>query len=520
MISSNFAYGERSKIADAYAKMYAPKSLMGESCECGKKGCTDCGCKDSGAKKVKTLGKLPVKHKAPSKTGSKLGVRKVLPFEKRDAKSSAKKFTPKTKKVSESTRYFCIADGDRVLCTNDIGESYFNKGGTCGDMRIYESKISAMKDISKVKARRSPNSKYKVRACECIGESVQFADVASGHPVNEGLWDGLKSIGGGVLDAAKGVGNVVGGVAKGAGNVLQGNFAQAAQDVGNGVMDGIKGVGQGVGGVVKGAAQGTLGTVSDLANAGQGVASAVGNTVQGNLTQAKEDLLGAQSAAQGAIADGAREANTAGAIVDGVKAAGNAVGNAAVQGAKAVGNTAAAAGNVVGGALKGVGNLAQGNVAQAGKDVTGGLSAAGQNMVDAGKNVVNAATNSNGQQGAPAGLEPKVNNGSGTAGTPVSQAQKDALAAGHGPVSQQRAEEIQKQNAAKNPTANPYMQQMSDTMKNYINPQGQQQQQKTAAPQGQQPQQSQQQQGGNATRKAEYEQKLAELKKQYADVAG
>ena len=398
MISTGFAYGERSKIADAYAKMYAPKSLMNESCKCGKKGCPECGDKDEGTKKTKTLGKLPVKHKVPAKTGCKLGVRKVLPFEKRDAKSSAKKFTPKMKKVSESTRYFCIADGDRVLCTNDIGESYFNKGGTCGDMRIYESKISAMKDISKVKARRNPNSKYKVRACECIGESVQFADSASGHPVNEGLWDGIKSIGGGVWDAAKGVGNVVGGVAKGAGNLLQGNFSQAAKDVGSGVWDGIKGVGQGVGGVVKGAAEGTLGTVRDLADAGQGVANAVGSAAQGDLKQSKEDLLGAQSAAQGAVADDAREANTAGAIVDGAKAVGKAVGNAALQGAKAVGNTAAAAGNVVGGALKSVGNLAQGNVAQAGKDAKEGLSAAGQNMTDAGKNLVNAATGNNGQQ--------------------------------------------------------------------------------------------------------------------------
>lgn len=511
MISTGFAYGERSKIADAYAKMYAPKSLMNESCECGKKGCTECGGKDGGAKKTKTLGKLPVKHKVPAKTGSKLGVRKVLPFEKRDSKSSVKKFTPKTKKVSESTRYFCIADGDRVLCTNDIGESYFNKGGTCGDMRIYESKISAMKDISKVKARRNPNSKYKVRACECIGESVQFADSSSGHPVNEGLWDGIKSIGGGVWDAAKGVGNVVGGVAKGAGNLLQGNLSQAAKDVGSGVWDGVKGVGQGVGGVVKGAAEGTLGTVRDLASAGQGVADAVGSAVQGDLKQSKEDLLGAQSSAQGAVADGAREANTAGTIVDGAKAAGKAVGNAALQGAKAVGNTAAAAGNAVGGALKSVGNLAQGNIAQAGKDAKEGLSAAGQNMSDAGKNLANAATGNNGQQpqqGAPAGLEPKVNNGGTSANIPPTQAQIDALNAGHGPVSQQTAEQIQQQNAAKNPAANnPAMQLMPDSLKNYMN------QQKPAASQGGQ-------QGNNASRKAEYDQKLAALKKEYADVAG
>ena len=84
MISTGFAYGERSKIANAYAKIYAPKSLMNESCECGKKSCTECGGNGGGAKKTKTLGKLPVKHKVPAKTGSKLGVRKVLPFKKRD----------------------------------------------------------------------------------------------------------------------------------------------------------------------------------------------------------------------------------------------------------------------------------------------------------------------------------------------------------------------------------------------------------------------------------------------------
>lgn len=515
MISTGFGYGERSKIADAYAKMYAPKSLMNESCDCGNGGC------ECGAKK-KTVGSAAIKHKIPSKTGSKLGTKKVLPFKKRDAKPSAKKFTPKVKKVSESTKYFCIADGDRVLCTNDIGESYFNKGGTCGEMRIYESKISAMKDISKVKSRRNPNSKYKVRACECIGESVQFADAASSHPVNEGLWDGIKSIGGGLWDATKGVGNVVGGVAKGAGNLLQGNFSQAAKDVGGGVVDGLKGIGSGVGGVVSGAAEGTLGTVRDLANAGQSVMNAAGNAVQGDFGQAKENLLGAQSAAQGAVADGAREADTAGAIMNGAKA----VGNAALQGAKAVGNTALAGGNVAGGALKSVGNALQGNFKQAGQDLTGGLSAAGQNMADAGKNVVNAATNSNGSQqqqnpnqSVPKGLSsPNV----ATNNTPPSKEQNLALAAGHGPVSQQRAEELQ------SVAPKLGMQKFSDSMMNYLNQQQQQQGQQGAQQQGQQQQQqqqgAQQQQGqqgaqqNNSARKAELQQKIAELQKELASL--
>ena len=431
MISTGFAYGERSKIADAYASMYAPKRRVNESCESltrreginFKNTITDiknesCNCGE-GCSCSKSSKKLQTSHKVPKKTGSKLGVRKVLPFDKRDAKPSAKRFSPKVKKVSESTRYFCIADGDKVLCTNDIGESYFNKGGICGDMRIYESKISAMKDISKIKSRRNPNSKYKVRTCECIGESIRFADRTVGHPVNEGLWDMVSNIGSGVANVAKAGLNTVGGGLKAAGNLAQGNFKQAGEDA----LGGITSAGNNLkdaGGNALNAGGAALGTVSDTASAVGGVAKSAGNALQGNFKQAGEDLMGAGSDALGAVADGAREADVSGAAgkaLDVAKNAAGAVGNAAVQGAKAVGNTIQAGNNVVGGGLKAAGNAMQGNFSQAAGDIKDGAMQGKQSLSDAGTNMANAATNSNGQQqtqqqGASNGLEPKVINGS------------------------------------------------------------------------------------------------------------
>ena len=228
MVSTGFSFGERESIASAYTKMYGPVGRVNESC-CGGKA----KAKDKAKAKVfakrkvnegecccgrKTLSKLPTRHCPPKGTGSKLGARKVLPFEKRDRKSSALKYSPKVKNCS-----YCISDGDSTLCTNEVGESYFNRGGITGDTRIYESKISAMKDIGKVKARRNPNSKYKVRSCRMVGESFEFVNTS--RPVNEGLFDGI--------------GNMVGGLAKGASNIAGNVLNTGANLAGNVVKGGV-----------------------------------------------------------------------------------------------------------------------------------------------------------------------------------------------------------------------------------------------------------------------------------------
>lgn len=273
MISTSFGYGERESIASAYSKMYAPKrmnescckvkkvndvekkevsKLPTKHCEPSKTGsklgvrkvmpfdkrdpkpsCAHCApvkkVEKAGVKKVEKLvgGTKEVKHKVPSKTGSKLGVRKVMPFDKRDPKSSASKYAPKAKKVTESAKCFCIVDGERTLCTNDIGESYFNKGGITGDTRIYESRIDAMKDIKKVGARRKAKDKYRVRGCQKIGESIEF--VGGGQPVNEGLFDGI----------VKGVGSVGRGLGNAVGNLVQLKPGEAVNDVIGGVTGAV-----------------------------------------------------------------------------------------------------------------------------------------------------------------------------------------------------------------------------------------------------------------------------------------
>jgi len=509
MISTGFGYGERENIANAYAKMYAPKR-MNESCCGGKDGCSGSKCEDGAKKKV--LHKLPTKHCVSKKTGSKLGVRKVLPFEKRDVKSSATKFTPKTRKVAESARHYCIADGDSTLCTNDIGESYFNKGGVIGETRIYESKISAMKDIKKVQSRRNPNSKYKVRACECIGESYQFVD--NGHMVNEGLWDGIKSIGSGVWDATKAVGNTVGGVAKGAGNLLQGNFAQAGQDVLGGLKDAGGNLADAGKNIVGGAADATLGTASDLAGAAGGVVKAAGNALGGDFKQAGEELMGAGSQSLGAVADDAREADVGGAIAKGASALGNAAktaGGAVLDGVKAV------AGGV-GSGLKAAGNAMQGNFKQAGQELgIGGGDAKQQQGQQA-------------QQSAPT--------------QPLTPEQEAAMKAGKGPLSADAAKKEAAANAAQKPPQAPSVpsllpQSVQDAMKagfetpnngnaqqsgnNGLQAQVSQQQQaaQSASPQNSGRQVSAPQQGGQqaaggdkAARKTQIQQQIAALQKE------
>lgn len=357
-----------------------------ESCNCDD-GCC-CG------KGKKTLKKLPTEHKIPSKTGSKLGKRKVLPFAKRDAKSSAKKYAPKVKKIVESNRFFCITDGNKVLCTNDIGESYFNRGGISGETRIYESKMSAIKDVQKIKSRRNPNSKYKVRACECVGESVQFADQPYGRFVNEGLWDAVTSLGSGALNAAKAVGNVAGGVAKGAGNLLQGNVSQAGSDLWGGV--------KGAGGNLKDAAvnvadtaTNTLNTAGDAVQSVGSATQAAGNLLQGNLQGAKSNLADAGNSLLGSTAGDKTEdvtnaaSKAGGAIASGAKAAGNALLNGAKGGA-----------NILGSGLKAVGNLAQGNFKEAWNNVSGGdkQNPANPNANPANPNA-NAGAGQQGQQG-------------------------------------------------------------------------------------------------------------------------
>lgn len=424
MISTTFGYGERESIAGAYAKMYAPKR-MNESCTCGKENC-ECNT----TKKLPTKHKVPaktgsklgvrkvmpfdkrdpkpcctnkvpvkkvdkagiakkealvggtkeVKHKVPAKTGSKLGVRKVMPFDKRDPKSSAAKYAPKVKKVAESVKHFCISDGDRTLCTNDVGESYFNKGGITGETRIYESRIDALKDIKKVSNRRKAKDKYKVRGCQKVGESIEF--IHGGQPVNEGLFDFVGNV-------AKGVGNVVGGVAKGAGNLLQGNIAQAGKDV----VGGIKGAGQNM----VDTASSALNTVADVKNVAANALGAGSQALKGDFDAAKDNLKGIQSSALGAVSNGAREMNPAGTVGSAVASGASKAVDAAKNVGSAVGNTVASAGNVVGGALKGAGELAQGNVADAKNAVVQGASNAATNLSNAKDNAVAAVTGDNQQ---------------------------------------------------------------------------------------------------------------------------
>ena len=451
---------------------------IGESC-----GNCDCVSKN-------TLRKLPKKHRVPSKTGSKLGVRKVLPFDKRDVKSSVSKFAPKVRKVSESVRHYCISDGDATLCTNDIGESYFNKRGIVGDTRIYESRISAMKDIKKIKSRRNPNSKYKVRACECIGESYQFVD--NGHMVNEGLWDGLKSIGSGIVDATKAVGNTVGGVAKGAGNLLQGNFSQAGSDVLGGLKDAGGNLADAGKNIVGGAADATLGTASDVAGAAGGVVKAAGNALGGDFKQAGEELKGASSQALGAVADDAREVDVGGAVGNAAKTAGGAV----LDGVNAVANGA-------GSALKATGNAAQGNFKQAGQELGLGGNPNQQNQPQQSEpnpfeeyNKRMAAEKQNGQQQQTTQLKPP---------TPEQEA---AMKAGKGPLSEEAAA-----NNAQKPQQIPGVQSaLPQNVQNAMNTGSQQGGSNGLVAQVGQQQQSSS--GDTAVRKTQIQQQIAALQKE------
>ena len=78
---------ENARITDAYASMYARRNIS-ESSENDEKTCRN-----------PLKGELPIDGTGSSKTGSKLGVRKILPFEKRDERSSVVSMTPPVKDI-------------------------------------------------------------------------------------------------------------------------------------------------------------------------------------------------------------------------------------------------------------------------------------------------------------------------------------------------------------------------------------------------------------------------------------
>ena len=151
------------RITDAYMQMYRQSARVNEST-------------NGNGNLLRSLkGSLPIEGKGSPRTGSKLGVRKVLPFEKRDARNTCGHSVPMKKTFGNGkVKTVNVARGESIR--HDIPSKTGSKLGV-RKVLPFEKRDDRPTSIGRIKGVRDVSKVSKVRGVHESDEELELIDV-------------------------------------------------------------------------------------------------------------------------------------------------------------------------------------------------------------------------------------------------------------------------------------------------------------------------------------------------------